>query len=120
MNGVAAAVTLRDEAKNSPQGVHNHPVSRVLPFFEHMGTWPTKGTQKEFWWEREWRRRGDFVFEMNQVALWIVPEAAQATFKAALKLMDPTAPTRCIDAYWGMEEIIARLTDQTPTSPFSA
>jgi hypothetical protein len=27
-----------------------YPAARLFPFFEFMGTWPTTGGQREFWW----------------------------------------------------------------------
>jgi hypothetical protein len=38
----------------------DHPISKLAPFTDWMGVWPTTGRKKEFWWEREWRRCGDF------------------------------------------------------------
>lgn len=108
---------LRDEAKAS--GFHSHPAAKILPFFEPMGTWPSTGSQREFWWEREWRHRGHFSFRMDQVVCWIVPEAEQAEITALVKDSYPQAAARCIDATWSLEEIIAKLTDQSPISPFS-
>jgi hypothetical protein len=98
-------------------GFHSHPAAKILPFFEPMGTWGN-GSRREFWWEREWRMRGHFSFRPDQVVSWIVPEPEQAEFKAYMG-ESPSFPVRCIDASWSLEEIIARLTDQSPISPFT-
>lgn len=107
---------LTEEAKAS--GFHSHPSAKVLPFFEHMGTWPTTGGQKEFWWEREWRKRGSFPFRLEQVVCWIVPAVDQVDFIKHVQGLSPAAPVRCIDAKWSLERIIAQLTGQSPISPF--
>ncbi len=100
-------------------GFHTHPAAQLFPFFEQMGTWPTTGRQKEFWWEREWRKRGSWHFRPEHVVAWIVPEEEQAQFTAFFREEWPLgSPVRCIDARWGLEEIIAHLTDQSPISPF--
>ena len=99
-------------------GFHTHPAAQILPFFEPMGTWPSTGGQREFWWEREWRKRGPFHFRPEQVVSWIVPEAEQAVFTTYVKAEWPWSPVRCIDAKWSLEAIIAHLTDQSPISPF--
>lgn len=47
-------------------------IARLLPFFDVMGTW--SDSQKEFWWEREWRHIGDMKFELSEIVLWLCPE----------------------------------------------
>jgi hypothetical protein len=105
---------LRDEAIAG--GFAGHPASMIFPYFEPMGTWPNR--QREFWWEREWRIRGHFSFRLDQIVSWIVPQAEQEEFIHTVNDWYPGSPCRCIDANWSLEEIIAKLTDQSPISPF--
>jgi hypothetical protein len=101
---------LRDEAIAA--GVfHDHPAAKLLPFFEHMGTWPH--SQKEFWWEREWRHRGklDLTPYWNRI-IWLCPEPEHAMFEDLVAASTPVDQERraiCLDPGWGMEHIIARL-----------
>jgi hypothetical protein len=112
---IAAALDrLREDAIQS--GFANHPAATILPFFEPMGTW--RGTRREFWWEREWRKRGDFSFHPEDVVAWIVPEEDQPAFQEYMADEWGPRPARCIDASWSLEEIIAKLTDQSPINPF--
>lgn len=105
---------------------HDQPAAKLLPFFEHMGTWPTTGGQKEFWWEREWRKRGD-VWLSSELSgcLVLCPEDELDHFE---EVLDPEGepdagrPKQCIDPRWGLEQIVAHLAgipaDQvTPFSP---
>jgi hypothetical protein len=101
---------LRDGAVAAPD-FHSGPLAKVLPFFEQMGTWPN--SQKEFWWEREWRHRGDvdLAEDWNRI-IWLCPEADHERFR---RLVDDAAPVGtsspaiCLDPSWGVEQIIARL-----------
>src|SRR5256885_15208382 len=61
---------IRDEALAT--GFTGHPGAAILPYFEPMGTWPH--SQREFWWEREWRMRGAFSLGVDQNGLWVVPQ----------------------------------------------
>jgi Putative abortive phage resistance protein AbiGi, antitoxin len=111
---------LKKEAIASKIGFHKHPAAMMFPFFEVMGTWRNVDpiSRKEFWWEREWRMRGDYFFGLDQIAFWIVPDAEQAAFQTHVGQIDANAKVRCIDAKWGLEEILARLAEQSPTTPF--
>jgi hypothetical protein len=112
---IASALdAIRDEAIAA--GFAGHPAAMILPYFEPMGTWPH--SQREFWWEREWRMRGHFTFGLDQIVSWIVPHAEQEEFVETMSERYPGSPCRCIDASWSLEEIIAKLTDQSPISPF--
>jgi hypothetical protein len=84
-------------------GLDTDPAGRLFPFIEGMGDWRGSGGRiKEFWWEREWRHRGDLVFRLEDVALLIVPADDHAAF-------EPLLPGRVIDGTWGLERIIAKL-----------
>jgi hypothetical protein len=83
------------------------PFVKIAPFIEQMGTWPKNGSRKEFWWEREWRRVGDF--ELPRHAILICPDE-NGNHKAFEELAkDSGHSVKCIDPYWGLEQIIARL-----------
>jgi hypothetical protein len=89
-----------------------HPAAALLPFYEGMGTWASR--QKEFWWEREWRKAGSFDFEPSDVALIVAPEDTHAALRRYF-----ARPV--IDASWGLERMIASLANlpMTDVTPFS-
>lgn len=86
--------------------------SVLLPFFEGMGTW--EGSQKEFWWEREWRHVGDLTFEIEELAFVIAPTAHHDVLR---RVVDRP----CIDPEWSLERMIASLAGLAPSdvSPFT-
>lgn len=100
------------------------PVAKLSPFMESMGTWA--GGQKEFWWEREWRCRGDLPFSVPDVAVGLCPEddirdlevlakeIAEQQFDRGVRY------PRFVDPSWSLELIIARLAGMVPgdVSPF--
>ena len=90
----------------------DHPAAALLPFFEGMGTWPT--SKKEFWWEREWRKVGDFAFSPDDVALIVAPVETHAALRRHF-----ARPV--IDASWGLEHMIGSLAKlpEEDLTPFS-
>jgi hypothetical protein len=92
---------LRDIARDWPAGFAAHPASKILPFIEPMGSWPG-GSRKEFWWEREWRHLGSFVFLPEDVALVLCPQEEIDEFEAL-------GPFRAVDPSWSLERMIAKL-----------
>ena len=82
---------------------------RTLPFTEQMGTWPSLGTQKEFWWEREWRHQGDFDISGRPIIL--CPAADQLEIRAVLEEQGTKAidEPSFIDPQWSLEQIIGKL-----------
>lgn len=88
-----------------------HPGANVFPFFEGMGTWPSR--QKEFWWEREWRKVGNFEFDLGEVAIIIAPEVAHPTLRRHFE-------RPVIDVSWGMERVVASLANlpEADLTPF--
>ena len=88
---------------------HQHPIARIAPFVEGMGTWD--GSRKEFWWEREWRHRGDVCFLPEQVAVLLCPEDDMATFEevAGSSPFEPVRRVPLVDPRWGLEHIIVTL-----------
>lgn len=106
---------LRDEAVEAGE-FHSSALAKILPFFEHMGTWPN--SRKEFWWEREWRCRGDVDLTVcwNRI-IWLCPEAERQRFKELVREHSPTGATAnvvCIDPSWGLEQLVGRLCDFEP------
>jgi hypothetical protein len=79
----------------------------VIPFVEQMGTWTS--TEKEFWWEREWRHRGDFSFSAISVTLVFCPEAEIE------EMEDFGWPA--VDPSWSLERMIEKLAHADLGSP---
>ena len=93
-----------ETAKNSGRPFGDYYLARITPFIDHMGTWPSTGGQKEFWWEREWRHVGDMVVPEPGV-IWLCPENKIDDLRdLSGRPIDPW-----IDPRWGLERIIAHL-----------
>lgn len=90
---------LRDQALQAPK-FWEHPAARIFPLVEGMGTWGN--SQKEFWWEREWRHQGDFTFALEEVALVLCPEDDHQRFEALV-------PGKVVDPNWSLERMLAKL-----------
>lgn len=93
--------------------LRQEPILRVTPYFEQMG--PTVAARKEFWWEREWRRVGDFYMSFpSRVVTLLAPEAEHAELERFLVALDEEQNTKWIkrpilDPTWGLERMIAAL-----------
>ncbi len=76
------------EAEDSEAGAEAFiasPLSRLTPFIEQMGAWPTPEGHtktKDFSFEREWRHLGDFVFGLSEVAAIITPPDDQTALRS--------------------------------------
>ena len=82
------------------------PFAKIAPFIEQMGTGNgAKFYRKEFWWEREWRHVGSF--KLPHHVILICPDNDHSTFEDLAKSQDRSV--KCVDADWGLEQIIARL-----------
>lgn len=83
----------------------------LTPFIEQMG--PTKGSRKEFWWEREWRHVGHLRFEPKHIVVAFAPEDQHASLKARLRKTtdDDYDFLTFVDVNWGLERIIGALAD---------
>lgn len=102
--------TLIDRAFERFKRFRKSPVAQIAPFIEQMGSGPGQsgyGYRKEFWWEREWRHRGDFHFSLHDVALGLAPENRIGEFEKFTKTLGRRVPF--VDPKWGMEKIIAHL-----------
>jgi len=95
--------TLRDSAIASAK-FDDTPFAKIAPFIEQMGTWKGK-PPKEFWWEREWRHVGPL--KLPHHVILICPDNDHSTFEGLAKQKGHSA--KCVDADWGLEQIIARL-----------
>jgi len=86
------------------------PLAQIAPFIEQMGSGMGKSGypyRKEFWWEREWRHRGDFHFALADVALGLCPERRIKEFERFTEKLERRIPF--VDPKWGIERIIAHL-----------
>lgn len=103
--------TLLDSALES-EDFANEPILKLTPFFEQMGSkkagiedWE-KPYKKEFWWEREWRKLGDFDLPNRYIIL--CPAADISKIKEVIGGLDCfSCPNEVcyIDAGWNSEEI---------------
>lgn len=65
------------DGSTNPVAFDYSQIARIAPFIEHMGTFVV---QKEFWWEREWRKVGDLVFSPLDVVVAFAPEEDHVAF----------------------------------------
>jgi hypothetical protein len=105
---------LIDEAIASGKFANTN-IAKLTPFIEQMGS--LGGSyRKEFWWEREWRHRGDF--SLPRRIILIAPEEEHREFAKVAE--DHSIEASFIDPKWGLEAIIARLAgfDPNDVGPF--
>jgi hypothetical protein len=93
-------------------GFATDPVRHLTPFVEMMGTWGS-GSQKEFWWEREWRHVGELdLWPIRDKVLWLCPENEIPEMEQVVRdqwAIPDRDPIHCIDPRWGLEQIIGAL-----------
>ena len=112
-NGASGEAIWTAELAPSPSPAAE-PILKVTPFIELMGH-PNFGTRKEFWWEREWRKVGDFVFDLADVAVVLAPEAEHVQLRQDILDMVPEVTVAnverlsILDPAWGLERMIAAL-----------
>lgn len=85
-------------------------LSKICPYIEQMGSGMGArgyGYRKEFWWEREWRHRGDFSFFMSDLVFCLCPESRIEEFEEMTRR--PARKIRFVDPKWSLERIIAHL-----------
>jgi hypothetical protein len=87
---------------------NDYSIAQIAPYIEQMGTGPRY--RKEFWWEREWRHRGDYPLPARFII--VAPESEHEEI-AEIAGQKYTLPV-LIDPHWGLEEIIGRLAGFTP------
>jgi len=94
---------LIDEALANGPFQKSH-AAELAPFVEQMGH-DNGNYCKEFWWEREWRCRGNFRLPRQFIGL--CPSGEISSFRQASENAGYQVPW--IAPEWGLEEIIARL-----------
>jgi hypothetical protein len=100
---------IRAEAKRGRFRESN--LAQVCPFIEPMGSGRRRGGwgyRKEFWWEREWRHRGDFSFGYYDIAFGLAPEDDVEAFETRVRTLSRRR-VRFLDPNWGPEKMIAHL-----------
>lgn len=95
--------TLIEEAINNGDFA-NSPIAKLTPLIEQMGS-NAGQYRKEFWWEREWRHKGNF--NLPSTIILLCPEEEHAEFVHIAN--EAGIRATAIDAKWGLEAIIARL-----------
>jgi hypothetical protein len=101
-----------------PAELQSKPVFKIAPFFEQMG--PTNMSRKEFWWEREWRKTGDFHFSFpSRVVALLAPERQHGELIEFFAQLDAKQSTRwqrrpVLDPRWGLERMIVELAQVPP------
>jgi hypothetical protein len=101
-------------AAQQEDGLAADPIARIAPFVEVMGTW--ESSQKEFWWEREWRHLGNLTFLLSDVAVVLCPECEMTHFAPFTRSeSDRTLPL--LDPRWGLERMIAHLAGAADPGP---
>lgn len=105
---LSAAVAAADRGETA---LEESDVAKITPFIEQMG--PTNdGRRKEFWWEREWRHKGDFRFATwRKVVCLFAPESDHENLRGDLELFvaRPSKIPPIVDASWGLERMIAAM-----------
>ena len=85
-------------------------IFRLTPFIEQMGN--PSGIRKEFWWEREWRHAGDFMFRPRKVVAVLAPESDHEELEDEIADIDRDWEKRrvpLLDPSWGLERMIVNL-----------
>jgi len=108
--------------KTPPGTFYRNPMCEICPLIEPMGTWERR--QREFYWEREWRKRGSLSFQLKDLAFGLCPEEEIEYFEEWAKELRGHSrrkyPLRFVDPTWGLEEILAVLSgmEWSDFSPF--
>lgn len=104
----------------------DEPIMKIAPYFETMGPTSQPGRRKEFWWEREWRKIGDFPLEHPKrwVAI-LAPETEHSSLRAEIltrNIQAEWADRPLLDPSWGLERMIASLArvDDKYLGPFTS
>lgn len=97
---------LINEAIGSGAFPESH-IEMLAPFIEQMGTQIRPPPyRKEFWWEREWRIRGNVNLRGRVICL--CPEEEHGPLSTLVDDIGTITAT-FVDPRWGLEQIIARL-----------
>lgn len=90
--------------------IERSPIAEIAPFIETMGPVGHPPRRREFWWEREWRHRGDLSFSITDVVAAFAPAHRHGDIRAELDRLGVAEP-RLLDPRWGLERMIAALAD---------
>ncbi|SRR6266446_4940990 len=89
----------------------DQPISKITPFVEQMGSGIGAGGgrryRKEFWWEREWRKKGNF--SLPHPFIVICPEDEIEHFRNLVDNHRFRLDAAFVSPTWGLEQIIANL-----------
>lgn len=108
------------QSAEAPKPFEESAICRLAPFMDHMGTW--ENSQKEFWWEREWRHASDFpLYPHHYIVLAPEDEFDELRGQVGANL-DPGVrewlaerpDPAFVDPHWSLEQIIARLARFAP------
>ncbi|GAA1133122.1 abortive infection system antitoxin AbiGi family protein [Nocardioides aquiterrae] len=92
------------------EALSEEPIFQLTPYFEQMG--PMQGgLRKEFWWEREWRKVGNFNMNLpSRIVAVLAPEGQHAHLKEYLQQEAPVWNGRpLLDPTWGLERMVVAL-----------
>jgi hypothetical protein len=95
--------------------LESSPIAQIAPFIETMGPVGPQGEprRREFWWEREWRCRGNLSFAWSDVVAVFAPATRHAEVRAALaqaRQQGDVVPA-ILDPTWGLERMIGAMAD---------
>jgi hypothetical protein len=75
--------------------------------------------RREFWWEREWRYRGNLTFAWSEVVAVFAPHDQHDAIRSMIEQAEaerageaqvvPEEPPPILDPRWGLERMIAAL-----------
>jgi len=76
--------------------------------------------RKEFWWEREWRHVGDFIFTPTDIVVVFAPASEHDEIQSVLAANTDysSAMPALVDATWGLERMIGALAGVADVDPF--
>ncbi|WP_293211174.1 abortive infection system antitoxin AbiGi family protein [Parvibaculum sp.] len=85
-----------------------HPIWEIAPFVDAPGVYPSGAYFFE--WEREWRKVGNFIFNEEDVAFLVIPEALHAVAEsffedARRENLGPYYGCPFIDGHWDIEKV---------------
>jgi hypothetical protein len=110
MNDISAII---DTHLKSKEPYEKYGFAKLTPFIEQMGSGSHAqggGYKKEFWWEREWRHRGDFGLPPKFIVLCPFKEVREIRDAVNQGLQEPKRlEASFIDPRWGLEKIIGHL-----------
>jgi hypothetical protein len=90
--------TAFDNLKQSLTSQQINYFREIAPFLEYWDRYP----RRDFYWEREWRFKGDFFFNLTDLILGICPESE-------VEIWERDFPIRFIDPIWGIDKIIKKV-----------